>query len=254
MNQGRSWANNSIHRVTLPLPEGVTIESLKELYISRPFKGANNFEAAIADNWNLGSVAATATIKLNGVNKRFPFPKRVSGSGSTPLYRFVYEKPRNENEGFEFKMGLGYINPIPSASDAAAGQARPENATLHATFGTGGDNLEGGNNNVDLKIKFKSSNRVLFIGNVNNKEKWNDNTEHAVTKVLLNSSAIDMNDIKEVEVRHTGGGGIFADNWNMDKIYISLSKNGESKVLVDKVGSPAHRFTGDTRSKTYMVQ
>jgi hypothetical protein len=57
-----------------------------------------------------------------------------------------------------------------------------------------------------------------------------------------------------VELRHTGGGGIGADNWHVDKIYIVVNRDGINKVLLDKVGAPIHQFTGDARFKKFVVQ
>lgn len=94
----------------------------------------------------------------------------------------------------------------------------------------------------------------MTINNINNSVSWGNWTENTVSKEIPNSANIDINDIKSVEIRHTGGGGMFADNWHVDKILISISKDGLSRVLVDKVGAPVHMFTGDTRRKTYTVE
>ncbi len=40
-----------------------------------------------------------------------------------------------------------------------------------------------------------------------------------------------MNDIKEEELRNTGGGGMFADNWHVDKIYSGIADSGINKLF-----------------------
>jgi hypothetical protein len=151
------------------------------------------------------------------------------------------------------------FTPITNIVNVAPSQVLPirpsgtSNATLNVTFGTGGDNLEGGNNNVDITIRFKSSDRVLFIGNVNQTKKLNNFTTETFTREIPNSANIPVNDIKEIEIRHTGGGGMFADNWHVDKIYIVIN-NGFNKVLLDKVGKPIHMFTGESRVKRFQIE
>ena len=88
---------------------------------------------------------------------------------------------------------------------------------------------------------------MVTINNINNGANWANWTENTVSKEIANSTTLDINDIKSIEVRHTGGGGIFADNWHVDKIYITITKDGASRVLVDRVGTPIHMFTGESR-------
>ncbi len=93
----------------------------------------------------------------------------------------------------------------------------------------------------------------MTINNINDSASWGNWSENTVSKEIRNSLTLDINDIKSVEVRHSGGGGISADNWHVDKILINISKNGMSRTLVDKVGAPIHMFTGDTRRKVFVV-
>ena len=75
-----------------------------------------------------------------------------------------------------------------------------------------------------------------------------------VGKELPSIAGLTIADIKEVELWHTGGGGMGADNWDLDKFKLTITINGVTKILVDRVGAPLHRFTGDTRRKTFIVE
>ncbi len=255
-NEGREWPNNSIRRVSINLPADVVCSDIHEIVLSRDTKGGtkNNMTAIVGDNWNLDKVTVTTRIKTNGTMKTGTMNwMSPSGSGH-PLYRFVYENRDSDvNTGTSLTLQTGSI--CPSSNTNSTTTSTPTNASLNCVFGTGGDNLEGGSgNNVDIRIKFKSSNNIITLSNVNDTAKWNNFTENTVTKSIPNSATIDINDIKEVEVRHTGGGGMFADNWHVDKIKITITKNGVSRVLVDRVGAPIHMFTGDTRIKRFTVE
>jgi hypothetical protein len=254
-NKNESWPNNSIRRVSIPLPADITIEELKEIHLYRKQKGGIKYvwELGEKDNWDLQSISATATIVSNGVKKKHEYEKIISTRRGNPLYRFTYENNNSETDGTCCKRALSLI---PSSLPPAVNTNIPsQNALLTMTFGTGGDNLEGGGgNNVNIKIKFKSTTNVISLNNVNDSAKWNNFTERTVTKEIPNSMTLDINDIKVVEIHHTGGGGMFADNWHVDKIKISIVKDGQTKVLVDKVGAPIHMFTGDTRIKRFTVE
>lgn len=254
-NEGREWPNNSIRRVTFNLPADINCQDILEVIISRIPKGgsANNITAIMGDNWNLNKVTITSRIKTDGTMKTGTMNWMSPSGSNEPLYRFVYEnRDTNNTTGTSLSLKINGLCPaqnnVPNASNSNV------KAKLTCVFGTGGDNLEGGNsNNVNIKITFKNSTKVLSLNNVNDTAKWNNFTENTVTKEIPNSNDIDINDIKEVEVRHTGGGGISADNWHVDKIKITINKNGETKVLVDRVGAPIHMFTGDSRSKKFNV-
>lgn len=255
-NEGREWPNNSIRRVTLNLPADVNCQDIQEVIISRIPKGgsANNITAIVGDNWNLNKVTITSRIKVDGIMKSATM-NYMSPSGSNEnLYRFVYEN-RDSNTTTGTSLSLKINGLCPAQNNYSSTSNSNTNASLNCVFGTGGDNLEGGSgNNVNVKITFKSSNKTISLNNINDTAKWNNFTENSVTKAIPNSTEIDINDIKEVEIRHTGGGGMFADNWHVDKIKITITKNGQSKILVDRVGAPIHMFTGDSRSKKFIVE
>lgn len=255
INNHQTWPNNSVRRVTVPLDGTVKIEDLESITIKRFSRVYDNFCATVSDNWNVDKVTVTASIKVNGRNQRTVLANVVSPGQGQPMFRFVYELIRTNPDPARMGMQWNWTFNLPRVTSTPTPSTTQTNARLSVTIATGGDNLEGGrDNNVNLTLKFKSSNRVVTINNINNSASWGNWTENTVTKEIPSSTTIDINDIKSVEIRHTGGGGISADNWHVDKIYITISKDGLSRVLVDKVGAPVHMFTGDTRRKTYTVE
>ena len=111
----------------------------------------------------------------------------------------------------------------------------------------GGDNLEGGSgNNVDLIIKLKGTPaRSVLIRNLSNGQNWTNFSDRTVNKVVPNAR-FTFADIESIELRHTGGGGIFADNWHIDKFKLTMTINVEASVLVDRIDAHILMFTGDT--------
>lgn len=242
VNENQNWPNNSIRRFTADLPENIEVQDIKTITINRGNAAGNwnNIDGAMADNWNLGKLTVSATIS----NKRYILAD-LQGNNQ-PLFRFVYEN-RNAcsycGMSYSYTFEHQYSNSTPSAITST-----PMNAKIFFSFGTGGDNLEGGNdNNVNVTLKLKNNPKTYTLSNINAKRKWENFTEKSREMDILNSKDLDINSIASVEIRHTGGGGIGADNWDVDKIKISVSKDGVSKILVDKVGAPIHRFTGDSR-------
>lgn len=248
VNKSQNWPNNSIRRFSAELPDNIIVQDITTISVTRGNANGvwTNVDGAGADNWNLDKLTVTALILENGVSKRYVLADLKSNR--PPLYRFIYEGRNNPctNCGYTFSHTFlhQYNSLTPSATTTV-----PMLAKLSYTIGTGGDNLEGGNNNnVDVTIRMKSSPKVYVLRNINAKRKWNNFTESSRVIEIPNSTMMDLNDIKEVEIRHTGGGGISADNWDVDKILMHIAKDGTTKVLIDKVGTPIQRFTGDSRS------
>jgi hypothetical protein len=252
MNNGQTWPNNSIRRVSIPLDGTVKIEDIESIKISRNSPSRDNVCGIIADNWNLDKLTVTASIKINGRTQRSVLANIVPPAQGQPVFRFVYETRGNTNPNigtswtWVFTQSRTPSSPINSSTTSTS-------ARISATIITGGDDLRGGNDNVSLTLKFNNSTRSVIINNINDGAGWANWSEKTVSKEIRNSAALNINDIKSVEVRHTGGGWVGADNWHVDKILINISKDGMSRLLVDKVGAPIHMFTGDTRRKIFVV-
>ena len=250
VNKGENWPNNSVRRTVADLPDNIRVQDIYSIAVDRGnAKGTwNNVDGAGADNWNLDRLTVNAKIMENGVAKKYLLADLKSNR--PPLFRFFYEGRNNScaNCGYTYTHVFRheYVSTNPSAITTT-----PMLAKLSYSIGTGGDNLEGGNNNnVDITIRMKSSRTVYVLRNINEKRKWDNFTESSRVIDIPNSTTMDLNDIKEIEIRHTGGGGIGADNWDVDKIYVDISKDGVTKNLIDRVGAPIKRFTGDNRALT----
>ncbi len=256
INKGETWPSNSTRRVSIPIPDGVTKGDFMEILVERSRNNKiplTTFEKLEKDDWDLNKITVKAEIYNNGVKESIVLLDKENDNQmdrNLELYKFFYSDLRN-NQGTLFQMSLrerGYQNSIAINREASASS----NIIIEAVFGTGGDNLEGGNdNNVNIIIKFKSNPKIITIKNVNFRGKWNNFTEQTYLKPIENSAEFDINDVKEIEIRHTGGGGIGADNWDLDKLRITLNKSGNTRTWVDKVGTPIQRFTGDSRRLTY---
>ncbi len=118
---------------------------------------------------------------------------------------------------------------------------------LVAKFETGGDDLRGGNDNVDVLVKYTDGSTEQFR-NVNKGQRWPEGSINNV--VLTLRKKVISKQITCLRVSTNFGGGMGGDNWNLDKISLSAYKeNGESEQLQSMSGSPWVRFTGDNKQK-----
>ncbi len=110
---------------------------------------------------------------------------------------------------------------------------------------TGGDDLRGGNDNVNLHIEFKDG-RKQVLRNANKKQKWPDHKTQYV-EVNLNYKT-DISNIDCVKLETTFSGGIGGDNWNVNKVKITAIKTDGSRKLLYQKGTGSSllfRFTKD---------
>jgi hypothetical protein len=245
--RGSTWPNNSIRRVTIPLPDGVAVEELMEIHVYRRpvYDRKYAWDYLVKDNWTLKALTVTATFNAGEEKKQYELLKLVPRGN---VFRFIYEKGDSIREGTFFKAPL---------SVKAEMIEKPEttlNAVVTAVIGTGNDNLEGGNdNNVNLILYLRNSPAAITIENLNGSRKWNNRSENNVTREIPNSEALNIMDIERVVVKHTGGGGTFADNWDMNKLRLTISKGTEKRLLVNEIRYQLHRFTGEAREKSFDV-
>ncbi len=258
VNESREWPNNSIRRVSFDIPNDVPCADIYEAVLSRLPKSNsfNNITATVGDNWNLQKLTVTTRIRVNGVlqSKSMDW---ISPSGSNnPLFRFVYEnRDTDRNTGTTFTVTINNQCPLENGPILRQPDLTNFARSINCIFGTGGDDLRGGNDNVNIRLKLRgAANRIITISNLNNGNTWGNFTENTVSKDLTaRDAAFTIQDIELVEVHHTGGGGIGADNWYLDKFKLSITLNGIKTVLVDKIDTPIHYFTGDTRIKRFYL-
>ena len=120
--------------------------------------------------------------------------------------------------------------------------SEPGGAALRVTLKTGGDNLRGGNDNLDIGVIVDGQVKYWFR-NVNRSQEWKNNTSHTVT--LRENSAFWARDVEGITLRTSFGGGISGDNWNLDRVGVTLSDRGTSTSIYNSPSGRVHRFTGD---------
>lgn len=244
-NNNQNWPKNSIRRISIPLPATVDVNNLASINLTRSTT-SNNFEDAVADNWDLKSLLVTATIKRDGATAKY----RLLTMSGNPLNRFKGGKNCDCDKTYSFSNPVLISGTQPWIDKFPA----PQTSTISVVFGNGGDDLRGGNDNAKVVITFNNSTRKLIYDNLNGGAKWDNFTEKSVSKTLPSIPNLTIADIKQVELWHTGAGGMAADNWDLDKFKLTITINGATKILVDRVGAPLHRFTGDTRRKVFVVE
>jgi len=257
INKGQNWANNSLHRITIPLTADIALNDISEIELYRKDKDGskNNFEAAVADNWNVDMLLVTCTIKENGRTVKYQLLKKEG----RPFMRFVYEKRGQGYNPYETDNSVRYLlidrkilsgAPTPPPANPKLVIAKP--VKLVVQINTGDDDLRGSGDNVSFKIFLKDNPTPIQWRNVNANRKWNNYFVKTVEKTF--NEILDFNQVVKIEMWHDGGGGMGADNWNVDKVSIIAKQDDRQKILVDKIGAPMHRFTGDARRKTFVVE
>jgi hypothetical protein len=248
VNKLATWPKNSIRKISIPLDTSIVIGDLLAMELSRKHSNSNSPTTKSPDNWDINRIIVTATFKKEGKTTKYQLLHTINGR-QTP-YRMTYDNSETPKR-FDFNRNPVVLSGTQNWIDKFP---PPQKASINAIFGIGGDDLRGGSDNAKIIITFKNSTKKLTFNNLNNGAQWNGFTEHTAFKQLPSFPEFTINDIKTVELWHTGGGGMGADNWDIDKFTLTVTYNGQTKQLVDKTGAPIHRFTGDTRRKTFVIE
>ena len=145
---------------------------------------------------------------------------------NTDFYKSVSTPPRIKN--------------LPNGGSESVNQ-------LVVQFETGGDDLRGGNDNVDILVRYTDNKTELFK-NVNKGKRWPSGTISNV--VLPLTKKVTSKQISCLKLSTTFGGGIGGDNWNVDMVTITAYKeNGDKEELQKFQGKPWKRFTGDKKEE-----
>ncbi len=127
------------------------------------------------------------------------------------------------------------------------------------SFKTGGDDLRGGKDNVNLTIVTNIPDPSIKLpygqiayksftwNNVNNGSRWVNDSYQQISKPLDNNVDFSKANIQEIYIETTFSGGDGGDNWNLNEIYVSTRINGKTEVIIAKEGTPFFRFTGDSK-------
>jgi len=119
---------------------------------------------------------------------------------------------------------------------------------LTVSFKTGGDDLRGGRDNVNVILLLRSGATRRF-NNVNNGRRWADNSWQTTSSPL--PASLQINDIVGVRIEATVSGGWGGDNWNLDELIVKARVNGVVRDFPGQRGTPLFRFTGDQRARDF---
>lgn len=111
---------------------------------------------------------------------------------------------------------------------------------------TGGDDLRGGNDNVNATFRFRGKPDQVFL-NINKGARWINN--YTQTVPIHFTTPVNREDLASILFSTTFGGGMGGDNWNMDRVKLIIG----GAVIVEKSGTPLNRFTGDRKFYTLII-
>jgi hypothetical protein len=116
-----------------------------------------------------------------------------------------------------------------------------EATKLQLTIVTGGDDLRGGNDNLNALLHFRDGEQQ-FVPNINGGNHWDNGTTHVVTLNL--DRAIAPEDIVRLDLEATFSGGVGGDNWDMMSLNGEAIGDGLRKLIFM---AWFKRFTGDDK-------
>jgi hypothetical protein len=131
---------------------------------------------------------------------------------------------------------------LPGTVVAQAGQ-------LIVQLRTGGDDLRGGNDNVNV-VMLRRSGGPLRFANVNRRQRWAENSTHTVNLPL--PAGLRFEDILGVRLETSVSGGAGGDNWNLDRLIVKARIGGAERTLFEQAGGPLVRFTGERRMQEFL--
>lgn len=208
INGRARWMSNTSMSSRVVLSRPVAPSQIRNLVLSDTFSGGSG-----GDNWDL------AGGKVDPV-----------GTG-LPVVNWAVAPHRFTGHDKE------WVIPINNSPAPAAGQV----SQLNFEIRTGGDDLRGGNDNLNIQVHFADG-RTQLETNVNRAAKWDNNSTHSITISLNRPVAPDQ--IRSVTLITTSTGGSGGDNWNMDSLRITAVGSGINRVIGT---SGSNRFTGDRR-------
>ncbi len=206
VNGGKAWHSGSTHVVTITLDRAVDPPDI----IKIDLKKFGGMLAMAPDNWDMESIS----IKALG-----------EGVDQTLAHHGFFRFTQSETS-----LSIPVVQTV-------AGKA----SKLELTIQTGGDDLRGDNDNLNIIIHFRGGQSQL-ARNINGGKAWHNESMHVETITL--ERAVDANDIVEVDLQTTFTGGASGDNWDMDSVTVKAIGEGVNEIIL-KHG--AKRFTGDDK-------
>jgi hypothetical protein len=217
INRSARWIGNYTETVPVRLTTPVPPAEFRTVTLTTTFGGGVS-----GDNWNMDCIKVYT-----------PDYKELLFRAGTPLKRFT-------GSAKTYSAPLTY-NP------SGDGKARE----LIIEIVTGGDDLRGGNDNVNLTVLYKDGSKQVF--NNLNRGTGLGGGSYAVYTVFL-SKAVPVTEIKEMVMNTTFGGGLSGDNWNLQELRICARGGGFVKEIYKERGTPLKRFTGSDQNLNLTVK
>jgi hypothetical protein len=211
INKGGRWINNYTETVPIHLTTPVLQAELKAIVFNTTFHGGID-----GDNWNMDMVRV---LKADGT-------EILKKSGS-PLFRFT-------GDAKLYSLPFGAAGPVPGGKISR----------LDFEIKTGGDDLRGGNDNLNIRVAYKDG-TYQMAGNVNKGTNWDNNTIKYVSVDL--DRPIPLDQLRNITLSTTFGGGMGGDNWNMQYIIVQAISGATAREIYRKEGNPLKRFTGSDK-------
>lgn len=137
INNGQSWPNNSVRRVTVPLDGTVKVEDLTSIEIRRSPVIIHPNCIPVADNWNVDKITVTASIKVDGRNQRTMLANVVSPGQGQPMFRFIYSITGTSRDPARTGTRWNWVFSLPRNVGNSTPSATSTNARIVATIATG---------------------------------------------------------------------------------------------------------------------
>ncbi|MFI0967542.1 hypothetical protein ACH4S8_40090 [Streptomyces sp. NPDC021080] len=142
-----------------------------------------------------------------------------------------------------------------NAADLSECQDQANSSCLVLGFTTGGDDLRGGNDNLNVTVSLRGVS--VTVPNVNKGGNWGNGSFHQVGIDLKRrfGHQVMPNEISGVTLHTTFGGGIGGDNWNLQSMSATAQlqdvlRNYHVTGLAYRFGNPLFRFTGERKDLT----
>ncbi len=218
INGGARWIDNYTETVPILLTTPVPESEFRSIILTTTFGGGSG-----GDNWNLDMVRV-----LKG-------DKELLSKAGSPLFRFTGEK-KSFAINFPITLTRSSDGKIIIGPDYKVHE-------LLLKIGTGGDDLRGGNDNVNVTVNYQDG-TSLVVNNINKGNNWGNNTTKFVTIPLRRY--VPVNQLKNIVLKTTFGGGIGGDNWNMEYLVVTAKGGGINQVIYQQMDHhPLVRFDGN---------
>jgi hypothetical protein len=228
LNGGKSWGNNSINKVFVPLPGGAKLGDLISFTLEHD--GAPRRWPDGYDNWNVDrlNVVTSKTCSAGVQLANYPGKPFVRFTGGKTFQDITLNQPSSARN-----------TPI---------------SKLEVIITTGGDDLRGGA--VAYGVIKLQNGKTLSKVNLNQGKGWGNNSTNTVSIPL--PSGTKVGELASLRIEHDGAPrNPFEgyDNWNVDRVRVVTPETCSAGVqLINRTGQPLVRFTGGDTFRKYPIK